>query len=98
MKIAFLKKKYGLDICIEAAPTVLPMFSPKLVKYAVKVLTQKGIEFSVGTPVVQATKEGVKVKKGQEFEFIKAGTIVWAAGVQDNKSLNNPIYHLSVLE
>ncbi|MGX9135712.1 NAD(P)/FAD-dependent oxidoreductase [Rummeliibacillus sp. JY-2-4R] len=72
-------------ICIEAAPTVLPMFSPKLVKYAVKVLTQKGIEFSVGTPVVQATKEGVKVKKGQEIEFIKAGTVVWAAGVRGSQ-------------
>ncbi len=72
-------------ICVEAAPTILPMYSPKLVKYAVKVLTQKGIEFSIGTPVVQATNEGVKIKKGQEFEYIKAGTVVWAAGVRGSR-------------
>lgn len=70
-------------ICVEAAPTILPMFSETLVNHAVHVLNNKGIEFSVGTPVVQATKEGVKIKKGHnQFEFIKADTVVWAAGVR----------------
>ncbi|MEK4759003.1 NAD(P)/FAD-dependent oxidoreductase [Viridibacillus sp. FSL E2-0187] len=73
-------------ICVEAAPTVLPMFSRELVEYAVGYLTKKGIEFSIGTPVVQATPEGVKIKKGEEeFEFIKAGTVVWAAGVRGSR-------------
>ena len=49
-------------------------------------LESKGIEFSIGTPVVEATPEGVKIKKGEdEFEFIKAGTVVWAAGVRGNR-------------
>ncbi|MGM9919723.1 MAG: NAD(P)/FAD-dependent oxidoreductase, partial [Bhargavaea sp.] len=44
------------------------------------------IEFSIGTPVVEATPEGVKIKTGEEkFEFIKAGTVVWAAGVRGNR-------------
>ncbi|MCG7336016.1 NAD(P)/FAD-dependent oxidoreductase [Sporosarcina sp. ACRSM] len=73
-------------ICVEAAPMVLPGFDPELVKYAVGQLEAKGIEFSIGTPVVEATPEGVKIKKGEdEFEFIKAGTVVWAAGVRGNR-------------
>ncbi|MGG0656712.1 NAD(P)/FAD-dependent oxidoreductase [Rummeliibacillus pycnus] len=91
-KIPELCKEYDVPkekvrvICVEAAPAVLPMYSPKLVNYAIKALTKKGIEFSVGTPVVQATEEGVKIKKGpNEFEFIKASTVVWAAGVRGSR-------------
>ncbi|WP_422122813.1 NAD(P)/FAD-dependent oxidoreductase [Planococcus sp. X10-3] len=73
-------------ICVEAAPMVLPGFDPELVSYAVGHLESKGIEFSIGTPVVEATPEGVNIKKGDdEFEFIKAGTVVWAAGVRGNR-------------
>ncbi|WP_301108731.1 NAD(P)/FAD-dependent oxidoreductase [Sporosarcina sp.] len=73
-------------LCVEAAPMVLPGFDPELVEYAVRQLGAKGIEFSIGTPVVEATPEGVKIKKGEdEFEFIKAGTVVWAAGVRGNR-------------
>jgi len=72
-------------LCVEAAPMVLPGFDPKLVEYAKTRLSSKGIEFSIGTPIVEATPEGVKIKKGEdEFEFIKAGTVVWAAGVRGN--------------
>ena len=73
-------------VCVEAAPMVLPGFDPELVNYAVGHLESKGIEFSIGTPVVEATPEGVNIKKGDdEFEFIKAGTVVWAAGVRGSK-------------
>ncbi|WP_153732046.1 NAD(P)/FAD-dependent oxidoreductase [Sporosarcina obsidiansis] len=73
-------------LCVEAAPMVLPGFDPELVEYAVRQLGSKGVEFSIGTPVVEATPEGVKIKKGEdEFEFIKAGTVVWAAGVRGNR-------------
>lgn len=73
-------------LCVEAAPMVLPGFDKNLVEYAVNQLQKKGIEFSIGTPVVEATEEGVKIKKGEdEFEFIKAGTVVWAAGVRGSK-------------
>ena len=73
-------------VCVEAAPMVLPGFDPELVNYAVGHLESKGIEFSIGTPVVEATPEGVNIKKGDDdFEFIKAGTVVWAAGVRGSK-------------
>lgn len=73
-------------LCVEAAPMVLPGFDPQLVEYAKTSLSKRGIEFSIGTPVVEATEEGVKIKKAEdEFEFIKAGTVIWAAGVRGNK-------------
>lgn len=73
-------------LCVEAAPMVLPGFDPKLVEYAKTSLAAKGVEFSIGTPVVEATPEGVNIKKGEgEIEFIKAGTVVWAAGVRGNR-------------
>ena len=72
-------------LCVEAAPMVLPGFDSQLVEYAKAQLSKKGIEFSIGTPIVEATAEGVKIKKGEDqFEFIKAGTVVWAAGVRGN--------------
>ncbi|BAK15493.1 NADH dehydrogenase, FAD-containing subunit [Solibacillus silvestris StLB046] len=72
-------------LCVEAAPTVLPGFDPELVDYAQEQLRKKGVEFSIGTPIVEATAEGVKIKKGEgNTEFIKAGTVVWAAGVRGN--------------
>ncbi len=72
-------------LCVEAAPMVLPGFDEGLVKYAVRQLEAKGIEFSIGTPVVEATEEGVNIKTGEdEFEFIKAGTVIWAAGIRGN--------------
>ena len=73
-------------LCVEAAPMILPGFDPQLVEYAKTQLSKKGIEFSIGTPVVEGTPEGVKIKKGEdEFEFIKAGTVIWAAGVRGNQ-------------
>ena len=72
-------------LCVEAAPMVLPGFDSQLVEYAKVQLLKKGIEFSIGTPIVEATAEGVKIKKGEDqYEFIKAGTVVWAAGVRGN--------------
>ena len=72
-------------LCVEAAPMVLPGFDPALVEYAVAQLNKKGIEFSIGTPIVEASPDGVKIKVAEgEFEFVKARTIVWAAGVRGN--------------
>ncbi|MBS4213369.1 MULTISPECIES: NAD(P)/FAD-dependent oxidoreductase [Neobacillus] len=72
-------------ICVEAAPTVLPGFDPELVKYAVSQLERKGVEFLIGTAIKECTPEGIFVAKGEdEPREIKAGTVVWAAGVRGN--------------
>lgn len=72
-------------ICVEAAPTVLPGFDPELVNYAVSQLERKGVEFLIGTAIKEATPDGIFVGKGEEEpREIKAGTVVWAAGVRGN--------------
>lgn len=90
-RIPELCHEYDVDfqkvkvICVEAAPMVLPGFEPELVNYAVSHLEKKGIEFRIGTAIKECTPEGIIVGKGEEeVEEIKAGTVVWAAGVRGN--------------
>lgn len=72
-------------ICVEAAPTVLPGFDPELVNYAVSQLERKGVEFKIGTAIKECSPAGILVgKKDEEPYQIKAGTVVWAAGVRGN--------------
>lgn len=90
-RIPELCEEYDIDqklvkvICVEAAPTALPGFDPELVEYATAQLERKNIEFRIGTAIKEATPEGIIVAKGEdETEEIKAGTVVWAAGVRGN--------------
>ncbi|WP_342433960.1 NAD(P)/FAD-dependent oxidoreductase [Neobacillus sp. FSL H8-0543] len=90
-RIPELCHEYDVDfnkvkiICVEAAPTVLPGFDPELVNYAVSQLERKGIEFQIGTAIKECTPEGILVAKGEEEpRMIKAGTVVWAAGIRGN--------------
>jgi len=66
---------------IEAAPTALPGFDPDLVNYAMDVLTRKGVQFKINTPIKQCTPEGVVLATGEE---IKSATVVWTGGVRGN--------------
>ena len=88
-RIPELCQEYDVDfnkvrvVCVEAAPTVLPGFDPDLVDYAVSALERKGVEFMIGTAIKECTPEGIIVAKGEsETMEIKAGTVVWAAGVR----------------
>lgn len=90
-RVPELCREYDVDInkvkiiCVEAAPSALPGFDPELVKYAMSRLESKGVEFRIGTPIKECTPEGILVAKGEdELEEIKAGTVVWAAGVRGN--------------
>jgi NADH:ubiquinone reductase (H+-translocating) len=87
-RVPELCREYDIDphkvriICVEAAPTALPGFDPELVEYAVNQLERKGVEFKIGTAIKECTPEGIIVAKGDDVEEIKAGTVVWAAGVR----------------
>lgn len=90
-RVPELCKEYDIDyekvkiICVEAAPNILPGFDPELVNYAVAQLEKKGVTFMIGTAVKEANEHGILVGKGEnEVEEIKAGTVVWAAGVRGN--------------
>ncbi|WP_184317275.1 NAD(P)/FAD-dependent oxidoreductase [Geobacillus subterraneus] len=92
-RIPELCREYDVDphkvriICVEAAPTALPGFDPELVEYAVSQLERKGVEFKIGTAIKECTPDGIIVAKGDEVEEIKAGTVVWAAGVRGSSVL-----------
>lgn len=88
-RVPELVKKYDVPrekvriICLEAAPKVLPQFDQTLVDYGVGVLEDRGVEFLVGKPVKEATPDGVRYAESEtEEKEIKAGTIIWAAGVR----------------
>jgi NADH dehydrogenase len=61
---------------LDAAPKVLPMFDDVLCESALKQLQKLDIEVKTGTKVLGVTPDGVQL----ENEYIRARTIVWAAG------------------
>jgi NADH:ubiquinone reductase (H+-translocating) len=87
-RVPELCREYDVDhekvriICVEAAPTALPGFDPELVEYAVNLLERKGVEFRIGTAIKEVTEDGIIIAKDDQVEEIKAGTVVWAAGVR----------------
>jgi NADH:ubiquinone reductase (H+-translocating) len=90
-RIPELCKEYDIDrskvriVCVEASPMVLPQFDRDLVDYAIAVLESRGVEFHIGTAVQEATADGVIIgKKDEEPQEIKAGTVIWSAGVRGN--------------
>jgi NADH dehydrogenase len=71
-----IQTKRARIVLLDAAPKVLPMFDDVLCVSALKQLKKLDIEVKVGTKVIAVTPEGVQL----ESEFIRARTIVWAAG------------------
>ena len=64
-------------ILIEAGPQLLPSFSEELRQQAAKDLEQQGVNLWVNTKVTKITEDGVSLNE----EFVKANTVLWAAGV-----------------
>jgi NADH:ubiquinone reductase (H+-translocating) len=71
-----IEAKKARIILLDAAPKVLPMFDDVLCESALKQLQKLDIEVKVGSKVLGVTADGVQL----ENEFIRARTIVWAAG------------------
>lgn len=67
---------------IEAGPRVLPAFSEKLSRYAVKALNKSGVEVMTGHPVTDCDAAGIVV----DGTFIPVRTTIWAAGVQASRA------------
>jgi NADH dehydrogenase len=62
---------------IEAGPRVLASFPEMLSSKARRQLERLGVEVLTGSPVTQISADGYRVGN----EFIRANTVVWAAGV-----------------
>lgn len=86
-RIPHLCREFDVDpslvrlINIEAAPTALPGFDPALVDYAMEILSNKGVEFKINTPIQECTEDGVILASGEE---IRSATVVWTGGVRGN--------------
>jgi NADH dehydrogenase len=77
-------------VVVEAGPTILPSFAPKLRDAARASLTRLGVEVREGTAVTEVDELGVTAGT----ERIVAGTVLWTAGVAASplvKSLNAPL-------
>ncbi len=68
--------------CVEAMPTLLPMFSEKLGSFGVNLLKERGVNFIVGTPIKEIKENTVVYEQDGERKELKANTIIWTTGVR----------------
>ena len=86
-----LCKAHGIDYndvkitCVEAMPTMLPMFSDELTQHAVDFLEKRGVEFMLGTAIVAANDKGFVVKVNDQEQQIEASSVIWTAGVRGSR-------------
>jgi NADH dehydrogenase len=69
-------------VLVEAAPTVLGSFDPKLQRYTQRRLEKMGVELRVGTAATAMDDYSITVNGPEGQEHIVAHTKIWAAGVQ----------------
>ena len=85
-----IKPEKSKIFLIEAAPHILPMYTPKLSERAKHDLEKLGVQVVEGKKVVNITAEGVQV----EETFIPCKNVIWAAGNQASpllKTLDTPL-------
>lgn len=68
--------------CIEAMPTLLPMFTDKLASYGIQKLKDRGVKFIIGTPIKEVTEDAVIYEEDEILKSVAAKTIVWTTGVK----------------
>lgn len=73
-----IDSKQARILLIEGSSRILPTFSSKLSEKAQRDLERLGVHVWTDSLVTDIMKDGVKVSS----EFIKANTVLWAAGVQ----------------
>lgn len=84
-KLPEICREKGIDFnditiyCVEAGPSIIPMFPKVLIERAVESLTKRGVTFLQGVAITEATKNTVSLKNGQTIE---SNTIIWTGGVK----------------
>lgn len=74
--------------CVSRGEQILPMFKPKDSALARKKLEKIGVSFVQGE-VVECKKDEILVKTSGGVASLKAGNLVWCAGVKGNKVISN---------
>lgn len=94
-----LKEKNNADFklkCIEAMPSIVPMFNEELAFVAKEYLENLGVEFYLGSKILECKEDCVIVEKDGEQKEIKGDFIFWTAGVKGNEVIANSPFFASV--
>ncbi len=86
------KFKNSKDIklkCIEAMPTILPMFDSTNALYAKKYLENLGVEFYLGCKILEVKQDSIMVENNGKQEYIKSDFTLWTAGVKGNNVIDD---------
>lgn len=71
--------------CVEAAPTILPMFNDQLRKYCLANLDKWDVELMTGKAIKGLKQDTVVYAEGDVEKELEAGTIVWTTGVSGSE-------------
>ncbi len=66
-------------LVVEAGPSIMAGFPPRLVAQAQRILTRKRVGIKVSDPIIRVDDGSVELGSG---ERIAAGTVIWAGGVR----------------
>lgn len=89
---ATLAREYRVDeneikiLVVEAMSTILNMLDRKQADKAEKYMVKHGVEILKDSPIVQVTKDSIKLKDGK---VIPTETLIWTCGVQANQDLSD---------
>lgn len=91
-----LREKYHADFklkCIEAMPNIIPMFSQEMALIAKAYLENLGVEFHLGSKILECKEDCVVIEKNGEQKEIKSDFTFWTAGVKGNEVVaNSPFF------
>ncbi len=73
-------------VLVEMSDRVLGPFPPSLREFAARALRERGVELRLNTSVAEVRPDGVVLGGG---EFLRAGVVVWAAGVTVPQVVND---------
>jgi len=82
-------------VLVEAVPSILGSYPPRLQQAAIRTLKRKGIRLIFNAPVQEAADRGLRLGNG---EYVQARTVVWTAGVRAAtlaEALGQPLAHQS---
>ena len=82
---AGVKKSDVTIYCVEAAPSILPMFNDELRKYCLDNLAKWDVELMTGKAIKGLKQDTVVYADGEVEKELAAGTIIWTTGVSGSE-------------
>ncbi|GGI65416.1 MULTISPECIES: NAD(P)/FAD-dependent oxidoreductase [Enterococcus] len=82
---AGVKKDDVTIYCVEAAPSILPMFNDELRKYCLDNLAKWDVELMTGKAIKGLKQDTVIYADGEVEKELHAGTIIWTTGVSGSE-------------